>query len=307
MNAARYARLGPFVGALALTATVPAFAQELEPRAYSPNPTGANFVVVGYGHSRGDVVFDPSLPFSDVSARLNSSTLLYGHTFGFCGRAASAAIVLPYVWGSLEGQVGETRRAITRSGLADARLRLTANLIGGPALAPKEFAQRRPRTTLGASLQLAAPSGQYDPAKLINIGANRWSLKPEFGVSHPTGRWALEFYAGAWLFSDNTDFYGGSRREQQPIGTFQGHASYSFRPRLWLAGDATYYTGGRTTVNGGAKSDTQSNSRLGVTLAVPTGRRHSLKVAWATGFTTRLGGDFDTLAIGWQVLWFGRP
>jgi hypothetical protein len=287
-------------------AATPALAQELEPRAYAPNPTGANFALVGYGRSSGDVVFDPSLPFSDVSARLNSSTLLYGRTFGFGGRAASATIVMPYVWGSVEGQVGETRRKITRSGLADARLRLAVNLVGGPALAPREFAARRPRTTLGASLQVAAPSGQYDPAKLINIGANRWSLKPELGLSHPTGRWTLELYAGAWLFTDNPDFYGGSRREQQPIGTFQAHAGYNFRPRLWLAGDATYYAGGRTTVGGVAKADPQSNSRLGVTLAVPTGKRHSLKVAWATGVTTRVGGDFDTLAVGWQLLWFGN-
>ena len=42
---------------LALATT--AAAQELEPRAYSPNPTGANFVLLAYGHSTGDVVFDP--------------------------------------------------------------------------------------------------------------------------------------------------------------------------------------------------------------------------------------------------------
>ena len=83
-------------------------------------------------------------------------------------------------------------------------------------------------------------------------------------------------------------------------------AFYTFRPRLWLAGDATFYTGGRTRVDGIAKADRQRNSRVGLTLALPTGRHHSLKLAWATGFTTRIGGDFDTLAIGWHVLWFDR-
>jgi hypothetical protein len=263
-------------------------------------------VAVGYGHSSGDVVFDASLPFSDVSASLNTATLLYGQTFGAFGRTASAGIVVPYAWGSISGQVGEARHEITRSGLADLRLRLSTNLVGGPALAPPEFAQRRPRTTLGASLQLVAPAGQYDPAKLINIGTNRWSFKPELGLSHPAGRFTLDLYAGAWLFADNPDFYGGVRRGQAPIGTLQGHVSYTFRPRLWLAGDATYYTGGRTTIDGVPRADLQRNSRLGVTLAVPTGRRHSLKLAWGTGFTTRIGGDFQTVALGWQVMWFGR-
>jgi len=60
-------------------------------------------------------------------------------------------------------------------------------------------------------------------------------------------------------------------------------------------------------VDGGAQTDVRGNSRLGLTLALPVGRHHSPKLAWATGFTTRIGGDFDTLSIAWQVLWFGRP
>jgi hypothetical protein len=246
---------------LALATT--AAAQELEPRAYSPNPTGANFVLLAYGHSTGDVVFDPSVPITNVAARINQGALFYGRTFGLFGRSASAAVQLPYVWGTVEGDVFEERRSVHRSGLADLRLRLTTNLVGGPALAPREFAQRRPRTTLGASVVLVAPTGQYDPSKLINLGTNRWSLKPELGLSHPAGRWFLEGYAGAWLFGDNADFFGGSRREQQALASLQAHVSYVFRPRLWLAGDATFYTGGRTTLDGVPKADLQRNTRLG--------------------------------------------
>jgi len=300
--------LGLQVAALFLGgAVVPALGQDLEPRAYSSNPTGANFAVGGYGHSSGSVVFDAALPFSDVEARLNATSLAYGRWFGLFGRSASAAFALPYVWGSVEGNVGEVRHAITRSGLADARLRFTMNLVGGPALAPSEFAKRRRGNTLGMSFVMIAPSGQYDPAKLINIGANRWAFKPELGFSHPLGGLMVDLYGGVWLFTANPDFFGGSRREQRPIGTFQLHGSYTFRPRLWLAGDVTYYTGGRTTVDGVQNSDLQSNSRVGLTLALPTGRHHALKLAWATGLTTRIGSSFDTLSIAWQVAWFGHP
>jgi len=281
-------------------------AQELEPRAYSPNPTGANFVLLAYGHSAGDVVFDSSLPFRDVQARLNSTTLLYGRTFGLAGRAASVGLGVPYAWGSVQGEVGETLRRITRSGLADARLRLAVNLFGGPALTPREFATRRPRTTLGASLVAQAPTGQYDPAKLINLGSNRWSWKPELGLSRPASRFNLELYAGAWLFTANDDFFGGQHRSQDPTFAFQAHVSYTFRPRLWVAADGTYYTGGRTTIDGVAKEDQLRNSRLGLTASFPLGRRQSLKVSWASGFTTRFGGDFDSLGVAWQLLWFDR-
>jgi hypothetical protein len=279
-------------------------AQELEPRAYSPNPTGANFVLMAYGHSTGDVEFDASAPLTDVTARVNLTALFYGRTFGLLGRSASAAVQLPYAWGNVEGNVFEDRRSVYRSGLGDLRLRLTTNLLGGPALSPREFAGRRPVTTLGASLLVVAPTGQYDPSKLVNIGTNRWTFKPELGVSHPAGRWWVELYAGGWFFTDNHDFFGGSHREQQPIATFQAHVSYVFRPRLWLAVDSTFYTGGQTTVDGVPKADLQRNTRLGLTLALPVKRRSAVKVSWARGVITRIGGDFTTLAVGYQFLWF---
>ena len=51
-------------------------------------------------------------------------------------------------------------------------------------------------------------------------------------------------------------------REQDPIGTFQAHVSYTFKPWLWLSADATFYTGGRTTLDGAVKADLQRNSRV---------------------------------------------
>lgn len=139
----------------------------------------------------------------------------------------------------MEGNVGEEFRRITRSGLGDMRARLAVNLVGGPALNLREFATRKPRTTLGASLVVAAPTGQYAPSKLINIGANRWAFKPELGLSHPHGRWFFELYGGAWFFTENDNFYGGQKRKQDPILSFQAHVAYSFKRRLWLSADAT--------------------------------------------------------------------
>jgi hypothetical protein len=279
-------------------------AQELEPRAYSPNPTNTNFLALAYGYSSGQVAFDASLPFSDVEARLNAGVALYGHTFGVFGRAASAAVAMPYVWGDVEGNVGEQFRAITRSGPGDARLRLAVNLIGGPALTPAEFAKRKPATTLGASLVIVAPVGEYDSQKLINIGSNRWAFKPEIGLSKPMGPWFFEGYAGVWLFTDNDNFFGGQHREQDPLTSFQAHVSYTFRPSLWVAFDATHYSGGRTTLNGSQNDDRQSNLRLGLTVSIPVAKGHSIKLNYSDGAITRIGGDFTSVGIGWQYAWF---
>lgn len=281
-----------------------ACAQELEPRAYSPNPVGLNFATVGYAHSSGDVLFDVSLPLSDVHASLDAVTVGYGRTFGLFGRGAAVLLGLSQVWGDVAGNIGEDRRSTSRTGLADARARLTVNLLGGEALSPAEFAKREPGPLLGASLIVVAPTGEYLPDRLINIGSNRWAFKPELGFSYPVGRWYFDVAAGVWLFTGNDDFYGGSRREQDPVTALQGHVVYVFRPRLWLAVDATYYEGGRTVIDGVPRADLQANSRIGLTLAVPLTARQSLKFAWSEGATTRIGGDFGSYGVVWQYAWF---
>ncbi len=137
---------------MVVTFTVVAGAQDLEPRSYSPSPVGLNFLVLSYAHQSGEILFDPTLPFENVEAKLNAGAIAYGRTFGLAGRSASVLAALPYVWGEVSGDVLEQRRSITRSGLADMRLRFAMNILGGPALKPKEFATRKPSTTLGASL-----------------------------------------------------------------------------------------------------------------------------------------------------------
>jgi hypothetical protein len=207
------------------------------------------------------------------------------------------------VWGNLSGDVGESRETIYRSGVADASFQLNVNLLGGPALSPAEFLKRTPGTTVGASLLVSMPVGQYDPAKLINIGSNRWAFRPQLGISKPLGAWFLECYGAVWLFADNNDYRGGAKQAQAPILSLQLHASYTFKPRLWLAVDATGYHGGQTTVDGVDKANLQSNTRVGVTLSLPLARSQSIKLAYSDGATTRIGASFRTITLAWQYAW----
>jgi hypothetical protein len=292
--------------ALALLLGLPAFAfgQELEPRAYSRSPVGANFALVSYGRTEGDIVFDSSSVFSDVSARVNAAAVGAGRVFGLAGRQASLALAVPYALGDVSGNVGEDRRAITRSGLADPRLRFSTLLVGGPAQTRSEFAGSARGPIVGVSLVVVPPLGQYDSSRLINLGANRWAWRPEVGVSLPRGPWQFDLYAGVWLFGTNDDFYGGQRRTQEPVASYQTHVSYTFRPGAWVAVNANYYTGGVTTVDGVRGGDLQNNLRVGLTISMALTRGHSLKLAYSDGATTRVGGDFRSIGVAWQYLWF---
>jgi hypothetical protein len=290
-----------------VTATPPLAAQELEPRSYAASPIGVRFVLTALGHSAGDVAVDPTAPLSDVRSKAYSVLLGFGGTFALFGRTASMALAVPYGWMDVSGNVGEARQSVERSGLTDIRMRLAVNILGGPALTPREFATRPPsNTVVGASIAVGMPTGQYFSDKLVNLGTNRWAFKPEIGISHPRGPWALEFYAAGWFFTENSTYFGGHSKEQHSMLSLQSHVAYTFKPRLWLAGDATFYSGGRNVIDGVPSAVSQENTRIGLTLALPMLRTSAIKLAWSTGAIVRAGGDFTNYSIAWQTNFMRR-
>ena len=169
----------------------------------------------------------------------------------------------------------------------------------------KEFADWEQDLIIGASLQVSPPLGQYDSSKLVNIGTNRWSFKPEIVISKAVGPWTLEFQAAATIFTDNDDFYGGKTRSQDPLYSLQGHLIYGFRSGIWVSVDGTYFAGGRTTVDGVLNNDLQQNWRVGATLAVPVDRLSSIKFYASSGVSARTGNNYDAIGVAWQNRWGG--
>lgn len=276
-------------------------AQDLEPRAYTASPIGSDFAVAGVTRSSGDVLFDPTIPFTDFHAKLHSAFMGGGTTFNLLGRTALALAVVPYAIGSGAGKVDEQALSVSRSGLADSRFKLSVNFVGGRAMNLSQFSQTKIPTIVGASFTVIAPTGQYDSHRLVNLGSNRWSFKPEVGVSRRLGNWTIDEYAGVWLFTPNNNFFSGSSvRTQEPVLTFQAHASYSFKLRLWTALDWTWYYGGTTKVNGINTGDLQRNTRIGGTISLPLSSRQSLKFTFSQGVTTRIGANFTNVAATWQ-------
>jgi hypothetical protein len=282
-----------------------ALAQELEPRAYSPSPIGTKFILAGFGGSEGGILFDPSLDVAHVEADLQVVTAGFGYTFPIAGRQARVLAIFPSAWGTIAGEVDGQPQIQDVSGLVDPRIKLSFGLRGAPALELAEFAKAPSRTVVGTSLTVVPPLGQYDSQRLVNLGYNRWAFKPELGVSHPMGRWTLDGYAGVWLFTTNHHhFPGNAERRQDPVLSLQGHVSYVFPSRVWLALDATWFAGGQTNVDRLESPDLQRNARIGATLSIPLGRYQSIKVGYSFGATTRRGSDFDSLMVTWQLVRF---
>ena len=290
--------------ALAVSA-VSVRAQEIEPRAYSNIPIGVHFLIVGYGYAEGGLVTDPTLPLENANLQTHTTVFAYAHSFEVWGQSGKFDVLLPYSWVSGTADFAGQPQDRKVSGFGDPRLRFSLNLYGAPALSLKEFASYQQDLIIGASVQMSVPSGQYDADKLVNIGSNRWFVKPELGLSKTWGPWTLELATAATFFSENDDFLGGKTREQDPIYSVKGGLIYGFRNGIWVALNGTYFTGGRTTVDDLASNDLQKNSLAGVTVALPVDRRHSVKLYASTGISTRIGADSDTIGIAWQYRWGG--
>jgi hypothetical protein len=294
--------------------TQSSLAQDLAPRAYFIAPLRSNAITLTESFFNGDIDYNGVIPINDATGTYNIPTRSYYHSFGVFGRSANVVASLPYGVGNFHGTVGTEMQAY-RSGLLDSVYRVSVNLLGGPAMPAEKFVKWKQKKLLGVSLKVIAPTGQYDPTKLINWGTNRWSFKPELGYSQAWGKWVLDAYSGVWFFTENPEFwsrnltYPGTRSQsQKPIAAFEGHVSYDFKPRLWLSLDGNYWLGGKTSLDGIENSLTQqANSRIGATVSVPISRRQSLKMSYSDGTYIRFGGNYQNVSVAWQYSWLGRP
>ena len=280
-------------------------AQDLEPRAYTNIPHGLNFVLTGYNYSAGGVVFDPTIPLENADIHIHGTVFAFARSIKVGPMSGKIDVILPYGW--LSGSAEYDGQTVTRvvSGLADPRLRMSVNFIGAPSLPLSGFKDYKQDFVAGASVQVYLPLGQYDPLKLVNFGTNRYTIKPELGVSKTFGQMQLELTGGVLFFTINHDFYNGKTRSQAPIGSIQGHINYNFKKGIWAALDGTYYWGGHTTVEGVRGDDLQKNTRLGLTVTIPMSIHQSVKITLSTGVSTRTGSDYDVAGLIWQYRWGG--
>jgi hypothetical protein len=290
-------------------------AQDLAPRAYVITPLHSNAVNLTQSFYDGNIIFDGTVPITDARARVNVVVLSLSHSLNLFGRTALLSASLPYGVGNFRGTVADAETLAYRSGLFPSSFRFSINLKGGPAMNVQEYLEWRQKTIIGASIKLVPPLGQYDPTKLINYGANRWALKPELGYSRRWGHWILDAYGGAWFFTTNPDFFSRNRyspgtntQSQSTTGSFEGHLSYDFKPRLWISLDGNYWFGGITSLNGVQNYATrQKNSRVGVTASIPLTRHQAIKLSYSNGAYIRYGGNYQNGSVGWQYSWLGRP
>jgi hypothetical protein len=286
-------------------------AQDLAPRAYVITPVHSNAVTVTWSFYQGGLNFNGTVPITNATGTYYVPIITFYHSISFFGRSANFTASLPYGVGNFQGKVSGQSQSVYRSGMLDSIFRVSVNLIGGPAMQPKEMAKWKQKRLLGVSLKVVAPTGQYSGAKLINWGSNRWAFKPELGYSERWNHWQLDGYAGVWFYTTNPSSFDGpviKAQSEAPVGSLEGHLSYDLKPRLWVSLDGNFWWGGISSLSGVQNLQTkQTGSRIGGTASFPISKRQSIKVSYSEGTYIRFGGNYQNVSAAWQYSWLGRP
>ncbi len=281
-----------------------AYAQFTDPHSYDDTPVGTNQIEIAYAYARANASIDTSLIVSGARFDLNQETITYTRYFGFLHRLIWVEAGVPLA--DLNGSLSGTSLQSSTVGTGDSSYTVAALLEGGPALSVAQFASYRPITTVGVSLTITAPTGQYDPHQVLNLGSDRWSFKPEIAISHPFGteqKWEVEGYANSFFFTDNTSYRGREILRQRALPGLEGHISYSFIDRLWASLDARYSFRGSTFINGVNEDNAQQNFSLGSEVNLSLNSRNSLVFEFAKSLLHKNGPASSGFAVKYHYSW----
>lgn len=283
------------------------FAQDIEPRRWTPIPLDIQVIGLGYAKSSGDTTFDPVMLIEDVKFDLDIIGLSYVRSFKVFDKLARFDVLVPMADGEWQGLVDGIETSVSRKGLLDPKLRLSINLIGTPAANAKGMRQylanKGSNTVVGAALSVTLPLGEYFSDKLINLGENRYTLRPQLGVVHTNGKWSYELTGSAFIHSSNNDFYHGKKREQSPLYTIQAHLVYNLNAGKWLSLSTGYGVGGESTIDDIKKDDKKHMLLSALSFGMPISSSQSMKIAYVNGQTnSSTGSNSDSLFVSFSQI-----
>ncbi len=291
---------------LACLLVQPATGQDLEPRRWTPIPLGVNFIGVGTAVSAADIAYEPVYQVEDAKLKLRLVGTSFITAFKVADKLARFDVSLPWAHAKWDGLLEGEQSSLKRVGLLDPTFRVSINLLGGPPLTAKKLrqylSQKQEHTLVGAAVAVTVPWGEYFNDKVINLGNNRYTIRPQIGILHRQGPWSYELTGSMFFYTDNNSFNGGKRKQQQPLYAVQGHIIRQFPAGKWLSFSSGYATGSRTKVDEKYNNDKKYSLLSALSFGMPISKSQSIKVAYlyqqSNGET---GADSDSLIFGWST------
>ena len=281
-----------------------ASAQFNDARAYDNTPIGVSQLELNYTYVRSNASIDPSLAIAGANLNLHQGTIGYTQYFGVFHRLAWIQAAVPLA--GLDGSIAGTSVRGSVSGAGDSSYQFAMLLKGGPALSIAQFENYEPASSLGLSLTITAPTGLYDSNKILNLGSDRWSFKPELAFSHPFGpdqKWEFDAYGNATFYTDNASYHGKEILRQEVLPGFEAHISHSFNDRIWVSLDTRYSFRATTIVDGVSQNNAQQNFILGSELNLSPSAQHSLTLVFAKAVVHQNGPTAVGFSVKYDYTW----
>jgi len=279
---------------LIVTSTGSLHAGESGPRAYVNAPVDINLLQLYYANieTKGSLSLN-----SDLGA------LRYVRYFDLFGNIAAVGGVLSYADARLTVPTLGLNQSV--SGMGDPVFVLGIDFYGAPAMGMDEYLKWKQETILGFSIQVSAPIGQYDQARILNLGTNRWTFKPELAVSHQIAESGvfIESYLNYHLFTKNREYLGNLIRDQNGKWGVDGHLVYEFMRGAFASFDYFYSWGGETKVNGILQGDIVRDTTIGATVKMPVSQSMAVELKYRHDIKTRSGNKTTVMQGMLQYFW----
>jgi hypothetical protein len=282
----------------------PLHAQFTDPRTYTPGLVGVNDLEFDYTYARQNASIDTSLVVGSENLELNKGDISYTHNFDFLGHFAWVNATIPFA--SLSGYIAETNLSGSSTGFGDSSFELAGVLKGGRVLSAAELATHERTTSVGISLTVTVPTGEYNADKVLNLGTHRWSFKPEIGVAYPFGpeqRWQLDGYVNASFFTDNTAYRGVEVLRQETLPGVEAHISYTFGHTFWASLDTRYAFRGQTSIDGLAQNNPQENLIVGTEAHWLPDSHNSLGIVFARALVHKNAPNYTGVVVKYVYSW----
>jgi len=277
-----------------------AISQDIEPRRWNPIPLGTHVLGAGYSYTSGDVFFDPLLQAEDVKIKAHSLAVSFVQPFKVGNKLGTVSMLVPFSAADWSGLLSGEPAAVNRTGFGDPRLR--ASVLGNAPELRQYRIDNPTSTSFGVSLAITLPLGEYFEDKLLNLGGNRFVIRPQVGMIHYWGSWSFELTSSVFLYTRNPDFFNDAERDQRPTFAMQSHLVKQLRGGAWLSLGAGYGLGGESLINRQPNGDFRSNLLMSASYSLLIAKRQGLKLSYIRSEALQdIGSNTNNFILSWFI------
>jgi hypothetical protein len=269
-----------------LACTAPAAAQDDGARLYMMVPADTTIASLRLHHLDSNLAVDlGTVNEDDPDQETTLAVFQFVQELRIAGSQAFVFLVVPGSRIETEDQPGVP--ASTVSGLGDVQLGFVQGVLGTPSLPAADYAGHKPGLAVNLLAKLFFPTGEYDSARKVNVGANRWAVRLGVPMVYAIGEGmgdphlaTVELMPTVTFFGANDAPYGADRSKQDPLFIFEGHLTRGFARNFWGSLDMLWRSGGEMVVDGIARDNAQRALSLGATGTYALGPGASLRLSY---------------------------